>query len=167
MEGQDQVQVTMTPEQYARYSQELQKRAQSKPVITYAGAVLAFIGAALVVVGSLLPWAGASVVLRDISTAGTSEGGVWTLIGGVIMVLGVILLIAYEKPDPGALLIAAAGLGCLIFGIYKIAEVNSSTYEMAYNSVPADVGIGLYLLVAGAAIGILGGLTAAVRDKKK
>jgi hypothetical protein len=107
---------------------------------------------ALVALGSLLPWATATTPFGSISKDGTSGDGVITLILAAIAILSGILCLYGEKNKNGW-----AGLGAVVFLLAGAASI----YDMSSLPIPAtnlvivSVGIGLWLCVIGAIVGLI------------
>jgi hypothetical protein len=93
---------------------------------------LLWIAAGAVILGSFLPWATAGIV----SVNGTNGDGVLTLILGACAALA-----AFRYHTVAAALLAAAG----VVGVYDAAKVAD---------VGAGIGVGLWLVIAGAILGV-------------
>jgi hypothetical protein len=130
--------------------------------IKYAGGSIAILGALIVIIGSIMPWAKAASSYNA-STTGISGNGKITLVCGIIMILGALLMLAFEKAWLGSLLVVVAAVPAIVLGIKEIIDVGTLIYP---NGAPeAEAGLGLYLVVAGAAMAVLGGLSAMVTQK--
>jgi hypothetical protein len=120
-------------------------------------AILTMVGGALVGVGSLLPWATVSSAFGSISVNGIEGDGVFTLIlGGAITLLG---FLAYGGAAPRMLtfLLAIAALG---LGGFELINISSRLGDAGSEFVRASVGVGVYLIVAGALAAVLGNVAA-------
>jgi len=90
-----------------------------------------------------------------------SKPGIWTIIFGVIVAIGAILIAVRRFPGVGALLALAAGLAATIATIVFVIDPAGA---VGANDIPdgADVsaGIGLWLALVGALLGLLAGAAA-------
>lgn len=108
--------------------------------------IVAIIGAAVLALGSLLDWATVSIGFGEIGVAGTEGDGKITLIAGIVAMI----LLLTGQPQIGA---PIAIVGAVV-ALYDWWHINS---KFAESGGTAQVGIGLYLCIAGgAAAGIAG-----------
>jgi hypothetical protein len=112
-------------------------------------AVVALFGGGLVALGSLLDWSGVSYSSRlDRSLA---------LAAGLLVILVAALCLTWHR----RLLLAAVPPAVLAanMGVVNYDDIANRRYE--FEAYPAaDVGIGLYLVIIGAGLGVLAGLAA-------
>lgn len=104
-------------------------------------------GAAALTIGSFLPWATVTSVFGSISVAGTEGDGIMTLICGVIAVIG----FALQRP---LLAIIPAAIG-LAIGVIDLTNVSRNLGDIDAEIARASVGIGLWILVAGAVVAVV------------
>jgi hypothetical protein len=116
------------------------------------GPILALVGAGAIALGSLLPWATLSSIFGSISVAGTQGDGVITLI--VSALIAVFGIVAMTKPQSDSasfsilvFILAAIGVG---IGIYDATRIQRVVSDVPESIAAASVGIGLWLLIAGA-----------------
>jgi hypothetical protein len=111
-------------------------------------------GAAAAVLGSLLPWATVSAGLFSRTVNGTGGDGTATLVAGII--LGVIGWSLRQMPPGRGALIATAliSLAVLCVGVYDYHDVQ----QVHGANISVSIGIGLYLVIAGGALGFTGAL---------
>jgi len=131
-----------------------------------AGAWLALAGGLLMAVGSFLPWLQATVFVTTITRNGMQMGdnmgfsadGVITLVLGVITcVIGLSRLLHFSMPR---FLYSSTVITGLIAGaitIYDATQVHKFVASIGNNSVAASMGYGLWVLLIGCALAILGG----------
>jgi hypothetical protein len=107
--------------------------------------ILGILGGILVVVGTFLPWERA---LGVTFTGMTGSGGVLVIILGAL--IAVFALIGKKWSNIVGLLVAL-GTGALI--VARITDINS------YSDIPemdAGIGFGLWIVLAGAVLGLIG-----------
>jgi hypothetical protein len=120
------------------------------------GAIITLVGAAAIVLGSFLPWASVATVFGTISLAGTEGDGVITLvIGGIIGVLAGLELGGKSRRRTAAMIVGIVALG---IGVFEIANVSDTASEVSSQFARASVGIGLWAVLGGAALALLGSL---------
>jgi hypothetical protein len=120
--------------------------------------ILAALGV-LIFVATFLPWATVDSAGSDVSIAGTEAGG-WgaaaIIAGAAIAVIGVIGYFWNPFSDPEALLIAGFSLATLIAAIAKLGDT-ASFVDPADEFFPdAGAGIGLWLILIAAIVGLIG-----------
>lgn len=130
------------------------------PVRDYSGlvrpAILTMIGGILVAAGSLLPWATISSGFGVLSVNGIEGDGVFTLaIGGGVTLLGY-LEFAGGGPrwGPGAAFVLS--LAGLALGLFEYTNISGRVNETDSEFLRASVGIGVYLILVGAAVALFG-----------
>ena len=124
--------------------------------------VLATIGGGAVALGSLLPWATFTApFIGQLEVAGTQGDGKATLaLGAAIGVLGVLELTGRGISRVWWVVLGCAALA-LVVGVYDMATVSDAVSETnASEFVVAQVGVGLYVVIAGALLALIAvGLT--------
>lgn len=117
--------------------------------------IIILIGAAAVIIGSFMPWATLTSFLGDINKNGTEGDGAITLVMGILIGLAAV----FSKPRSGKRgSWVAVVLGVLV-GLIAIIDI--ADIERLANDVPfaeINVGIGLYVVLIGAVIAVVGGL---------
>lgn len=124
------------------------------------GAFLGLVGGAIVMVGSILPWASVASGFGQVDFVGTSGDGVITLgIGVLIMLVGFAILGGGFRDAPfAALVLIILGVGVLgIAGQVLQGLIGKLTNE---DAVRSSIGAGLYLVLVGGVVTILGGVVA-------
>jgi hypothetical protein len=124
---------------------------------------LLVLGAAVVVLGSLLPWAEVTAPLvGTVSKAGTEGDGVLTLIGALIF--GGFALPGLAGKRSRGLLIAALVVALLVAAVAVVDMIDVTErfadVEDQVASVDASIGIGLWLVLLGAGVAVVGGVMA-------
>jgi hypothetical protein len=146
------------------------------------------VAGALAGVGSFLTWANVTVADVSASATGTDgSDGYITLVAGILLfVVGIVSLRAGRRAL--AILAIVAGLVAGGVGIYDAATAQDSVLDAVAEQLAPQVGasvdavravlqrsadagdldislqLGLYLVIAGGALGLLGGVTALVRS---
>jgi hypothetical protein len=108
-----------------------------------------------VVVGSIMPWASIATAFGTVSVAGTEGDGKITLALGV----GLLILAAVQisNANPGLRLFSAiVGAGTGVVAVIDIANVSSKVGEVSSAFARASVGSGLYVVLVGGALAIIG-----------
>ena len=121
----------------------------------HKGKKLLLCGAIGLIIGAFLPWATITSVFGEISEAGIEGDGIFTVTGGVILLL---IALSNKKSSGRYCAWPACVLGLLIgwllindyLGI-KAADNDASIYT--------NVGNGMYLSLLGALLAIIGGFT--------
>ena len=120
------------------------------------------IGAVMVVVGSLLPWVKATApFVGTIEVAGTDGDGKITLVLGAVMALGLIRSAGWRVVATLAAVVAA---GIALYDISDASDAIDEAERVGEGMVAASVGIGLYVVLAGAVVGFVGAVRAAARS---
>ena len=119
------------------------------------GPILGLIGGGLVLLGSFMPWASIMSGFGNISVAGTEGDGKITLFLGIgLVILGVVSLTSGRRLVVLQVLVSlAAGA---VAGI-DMGNMSSKIAGVASPFVHASVGAGLYLVLAGAIVAVVGG----------
>jgi hypothetical protein len=122
------------------------------------GTIILLLGAIAVGVGSVAPWATASAGAFSRSVNGTDGDGVITIVLAVVMLL-IAVFTAGPTPRRGLLVLAGlCAVGAAGIGIYDAVNVNDAAQraEDLSSLVDASVGWGLYAVIAGGVIGVIG-----------
>lgn len=114
---------------------------------------LAIVGAVLIGIGSVLPWAKVESQFGDLSVAGTEGDGVITLIAAVVLAIGGFMRIKSPGSTFAKVLIV---LSALVAGVTAAYDMSSISDIGGNEFATASVGIGLYVVLAGAVVGMLG-----------
>jgi hypothetical protein len=136
-----------------------------------AGAILTTIAGALLTLGPLLPWASVHLFTRTIRRSGIHwAGGILVLVLGIAVLLGGIAALSRVRlPNLTGVVIIVAGIVAGVAGIWEFARVSTrlSTFRdlSARFGAPrflgrlagAHIGIGLWVVIAGAVLAIVGG----------
>jgi hypothetical protein len=122
------------------------------------GTIVLLLGAVAIGVGSVAPWAEASAGVFSRSVSGTDGDGVITLVLAVVVLL---LALVTTTPTARRGLLVLAGLcaaGAAGIGIYDAVNVNDAARraEDLSSLVEASVGWGLYAVIAGGVLGVIG-----------
>lgn len=136
-------------------------------------ALISLIGGALAVVGSFLAWAVAGGTLTDGDVNGLSGSNGWgTLVCGLVAASGAALLFAGLRRwwvGAGIAVAALVGLGLVIFSIFDIGSTSddlpailreAGLDETNAAGAKLDLDLGIWIVVAGCAIALIGGLVA-------
>ena len=114
----------------------------------------------LILVSAFLPWATVDSAGSDVSIAGTEAGG-WGLAAIVagIAIAAISILGYFWNPfrDPEALFIAAFSLATLIAAIVKLGDLASLVDPGDEFFPDASAGIGLWLILIAAIVGLASG----------
>lgn len=117
------------------------------------------IGALGLIIGALLPWITASGAFGIIMTKAGYEGdGIISGSIGILLLLGALLTKAKpgRRYSPAMSIFALIGGGIALLAIINISSVIANLE--VDSSVFASVGAGLYVTIAGALLGLVGGL---------
>jgi hypothetical protein len=119
------------------------------------GAMLLLAGGALAAIGSLLPWATVSSGFGSVSINGIEGDGRFTVVlGGALALLGFLRLGTPPRGNPIIGFLLAILLG--IVGALAYSNLSGGLADAESEFVRASIGIGLYLVLAGAIAGIIG-----------
>ncbi|MFM9377675.1 hypothetical protein [Gordonia sp. VNK21] len=91
----------------------------------------------------------------------TKSPGIWTIILGVIVAIGAILIGVRRFPGIGAVIALLGGLAATIATIVFVSAPADSVFKSSPRSgIDVSAGIGLWLALAGALLGLLAGAAA-------
>jgi hypothetical protein len=118
------------------------------------------VGGLLLVGGSLAPWAQMSVLALERSVGGLDGDGKLTIVAGVLIVVLVLTAVATKAAKGSAIAIALLALVAGAIAIYDTVDVNDKAHQAEALSplVSATVGWGLYVVMTGAGIALVGAL---------
>jgi hypothetical protein len=129
--------------------------------------VLALGGAVLAAIGSVLEWASVSTGFGDVTKNGLDADGVITLPAAVLfggLALSALLTAWSKGRMIGALVVAAL---VALIAVADIADISSRFSDLEAQGIELDVtiGIGLWLVLVGAIVGVAGCVMALVSPK--
>jgi RNA polymerase subunit RPABC4/transcription elongation factor Spt4 len=139
-----------------------------------AGAWLALAGGILMAVGSFLPWMQASAFFVTLHRNGMQMGdnmgfsvdGVVTLVLGVFTcVIGLSRLLHFSMPSFLYRSSVATGLIAGAITVYDATQIHTFVASIGGENVAASLGYGLWVLLVGAALAILGGFVVRLAAK--
>lgn len=123
------------------------------------GTIAMLAGGAAIIGGSVAPWAQVSAGIFSRSIGGMDGDGKLTLAAGVLIVI--LALVASASPGRGAsvtvLLLGLVAGGIAIYDTVNVAD-KAQQAENTSSLVTANVGWGLYVVMGGAAIALVGAL---------
>jgi zinc-ribbon domain len=150
------------------------------------GGVLATLAGALLVLGTFLPWVSIKVLGTTIQASGIDSGvGTCTLLlGGFALVIGISTLGGLRLPTPTGPATITAGLIAALIGIWEVARIGGrldgfggtffrinrgtdlppalnrgfALRRLLDRLIAQHVGVGLWVVIAGAAVAIVSGL---------
>lgn len=124
-------------------------------------AILTAVGGLLVGVGSFLPWATiSSAFTGDLTVSGTAADGKITLVIGIAILL--VAALRMLRPSTPALvqrLSILFGAVVVVVGIMDVINVSTVSTEVGGQSIASvSVGFGLYVVIVGGLLAVVGGL---------
>ncbi len=131
--------------------------ARSRPLAAW---VVVFVGAALLVVGALLPWGEATSKTASFSSDGIDGNGAITLIAAVVLVLVVLVV---QRPTTAAWMVIATAAVAGAIAVHDAVDLSDKAARLVEQGPPgvtANVGIGVWVTIAGAVISLVGGILA-------
>ncbi len=131
--------------------------ATSRPLAAW---VVVFVGAALLVVGALLPWGEATSKTASFSSDGIDGNGAITLVAAVVLVL---LFVVVQRTTTAAWLVIATAVVAGAIGVRDAVDLSDKAARLVDQGPPgvsANVGIGVWVTIAGAVIALVGGIMA-------
>lgn len=148
-------------------------------------AIIALVGGVVMAVGSLLAWAKVSINLVGLNQSETvkgidgSDGKITIVLGVVIVVLAALALGKLAKKATGWIItgcaVIATGLGAwdwtdikskgddIVHQAAAAAGGNADVIKMLEDGIKVSTGIGLYLVVLGGIMAIVGGIMLATK----
>jgi hypothetical protein len=124
------------------------------------GAWILIASGAALLVGAFLPWLEATTIFGNITRSGVSYGPdalVTAGIGTALGVLGILLVTGQTIPRWIRMLAIVAAAAALAIVVYDYGRLENRANSVVSDVAQASVGIGLWLSLAGAIIGIVGG----------
>ena len=118
------------------------------------GPVLAVAGAGAAILGSLLPWATLTHVFGSASLSGIEGDGLITLVLGGVLLVGAILQLTNETSRYVWTEVVAAVT--VLVAVFALVNMLSNIGDADSEFARASVGPGLYLVVAGAGMALVG-----------
>jgi hypothetical protein len=129
------------------------------------GAIIVIIMGLLIIIGSILPWATAQSVFGSMSKNGIEGDGKITLATGIITLLCGIAILVSEKNSGWIGLAVIASGASLAVAIIDLVDVSNKLSGISNEYVKASAGIGLYIVLVGGIVGIIGALVSATKGK--
>ena len=124
------------------------------------GAWILIASGATLLVGAVLPWLEATTIFGNITRSGVSYGpdALMTAgIGAALGVLGILLVTGHTIPRSIRMLAIVAAAAALIIVVYDYGQLKDRADSVVSDVAQASVGIGLWVSLAGAVTGIIGG----------
>lgn len=154
--------------------------APARPNI--AASALQVVGGVVAVISAFLAWVsisgnGLTVSISGMGTLsglpdgtpapdlGVTDGGL-AIAAGALAIVGGALLLALKKSALSVIAIIG-GLGGLIIGIRDLSDINSALDQVGSSGVSGSVGIGIWLLIVGSAVALIGGVLGLVTGRRK
>jgi hypothetical protein len=117
-------------------------------------AALHLAGGALAVVGSFLPWVTVTTIFGTLSLGGMEGDGVIAAVaGGALCLIGIVGLSSGKPLLMGGLVLSLALAGLGIFEAIQIGSGTSDISAEAAGLARASIGLGVWVLIAGSALG--------------
>lgn len=119
---------------------------------------IALAGGIAMIIGSVLPWATVNTFLGSLSINGTDGDGILSLACGIAVVLAA--LVAKERAGAnGSILAALFGIGGGFFAVNAMINVGGAIRGEDFGGLAsASIGIGVYVVIVGVILAIVGGL---------
>jgi hypothetical protein len=128
------------------------------PAPNRTGPIVSLIGGGLVLLGSFLPWATVKTAVlsspASLSVSGTDGDGVITLVLGLVIV-GIGLVCLTSRPRLW-LVSLIAGCAAALVAVIDIVDVGNRVGEIESDYLHASVGVGLWVVLVGAIIAVVG-----------
>jgi hypothetical protein len=145
--------------------------AASVPTASRGGAIMSTVAGALLIAGSFLPWASVHILAHTIRRSGMGwRAGVFTLILGILaLVVGIAGLAKLRLPTFAGIGTIAVGVVSAVIGIFEFARISTrldtlrhlverfGAQRLADRFATGHVGIGLWGVIAGSVLAIVGG----------
>ncbi|MEX2274343.1 MAG: hypothetical protein WEA10_02095 [Actinomycetota bacterium] len=122
------------------------------------GPIVMIVGAVVMAIGSVLPWATISIQAAERSIGGLDGDGVITVICAVLVALAALVWLTGRGWGRvlGFILAIVAG-GVAVYDLVNITDTASDLSVVLEGFAEVSAGIGIWLVVAGAVIAIIGG----------
>jgi hypothetical protein len=124
------------------------------------GAWILIASGATLLGGAFLPWREATTIFGTITRSGVSSGPdalITAGIGTALGVLGILLVTGQTIPRWIRTLAVVAAAGALAIVVYDCRQLTDRANSVASDVAQASVRIGLWVSLAGAVTGIIGG----------
>ena len=124
------------------------------------GAWILIASGATLLVGAVLPWLEATTIFGNITRSGVSYGpdALMTAgIGAALCVVGIFLVTGHTIPRSIQMLAIVAAAAALAIVVYDFERLKDRADSVVSDVAQASVGIGLWVSLAGAVTGIIGG----------
>lgn len=130
------------------------------------GGIIVIVMGLVVIIGSLLPWATAQSAFGSINKNGIEGDGVITLATGIIALLCGIAILVSEKNSGWIGLAVIASIASVAVAIIDLVDVSNKLSGVSNEYVRASAGIGLYVVLVGGVIGVVGALVSASKGQQ-
>lgn len=127
------------------------------------GGIIVIIMGLVVIIGSILPWATAQSAFGSINKNGIEGDGKITLATGIIAILCGIAILVSEKNSGWIGLAVIASIASMAVAIIDLIDVSNKLSGVSNEFIQASAGIGLYVVLVGGIVGIVGALASAVK----
>jgi hypothetical protein len=141
--------------------------ATTAPPRPIAAWVVVFVGAVLLVVGALLPWGEATSPTASFSSDGIDGNGAITLIAAVVLV---IVFLVVQRASTAAWLVIATAVVAGAIGVRDASDLSDKASRLVDQGPPgvtAEVGVGVWVTIAGAVIALVGGIMALAMSSRR
>jgi hypothetical protein len=129
-------------------------------------ALVLLAGAAAVIIGAFLPWASIQLLGESVDKPGTDGDGVITLVfAAAAAVLGAIALGASRRRWQPITAVVLAAL-VIAVAVLDMADIKSRFSDASGFDVEVDIGIGLWLTLAGGIAALVGGFLVLAKTPK-
>ena len=125
------------------------------------------LGGVMTAVGSILPWAKVSSMFGTISKAGTEGDGMITLIVGIVVILFGTIVFIIDKYDFAVIFATLSSIGIISVAIIDLVSTSRRAAMVSGQYVTASVGEGLYIVLLGGIIIMVGVIIDAAGHSKK
>ena len=124
------------------------------------GAWILIASGATLLVGAVLPWLEATTIFGNITRSGVSYGPDALMTAGIgtaLATLGILQVTGRTIPRSIRMLAIVAAAAALIIVVYDYGQLKDRADSVVSDVAQASVGIGLWVSLAGAVTGIIGG----------
>lgn len=122
---------------------------------------VSLIGAIMVVVGSFLDWLTADSIFGSIGVKGIDGDGKFTAAAGGLVILSLLIGSMKQAAVASVVLLGIAG----VIGFADYLDVQDRIESIDAEAIRASVGTGLWLVLAGAIVGVIGGILTLTGEK--
>jgi hypothetical protein len=120
------------------------------------GPALTALGGLLLVIGSMLPWVTANHVFGSMSVSGTEGDGIFTLVLGLVLLIGAVARMSTEGRYRWLIVVAAAAA---LLAVFEFVNIRSTIDDVSNTYVRGSIGPGLWIIAIGSATALYGVLT--------